>query len=167
MKKSLIQTLSTVGAALALCGPVAAQESSDPTVQAAVAANTAIGQCITAVTQSAASADNSVKALLITQAPSMCRNSVVMPAIRQAPTTGEMVWDGVKFVAQLWAGYKGHALMWSGLTTMVGRQADSTDNAVNQGFSTANNSIGVIGGLAGQAQGLIQAPAEQPVLGAP
>ena len=145
-------------AAAAACLPAMAQESADPAVQAAASANNAITACITAVTQSVATADAGVKALLITQAPSMCRNSVVVPNIRQAPTGSEMIWDGVKFLSQLWFGYKGQALVWNGITTMVGRQAQSTDNAVNQGFNTANNSIGTIGGLAGQAQSLIPAP---------
>lgn len=156
--KTLSRILLAFAATLALCLPALAQDSEDPAVAAAKSANTAIAACVGAITQGAASADNSVKALLITQAPSMCRQSVVMPNIRQAPTAGEMLWDGTKFALQLWAGYKGQALMWSGITSLVNRQADSTDNAVNQGFNTANASIGTIGGLAGQAQSLIPAP---------
>lgn len=160
MKKTIIAL-----AVLAVCASAKAQESNDPTVAAAQSANAAISECIDAVTRSASTADNSVKALLITQAPGMCRNSVVMPSIRQAPTSGEMIWDGLKFGLQLWAGYKGQALVWNGITTMMSRQAQSTDNAVNQGFGTANTSIGTIGNLAGQAQSLIPAP--EPVAAEP
>lgn len=156
--KTLSRILLAFVATLAMCLPALAQDSQDPAVAAAQSANTAIAACVGAITQGAASADNSVKALLITQAPSMCRQSVVMPNIRQAPSAGEMIWDGTKFALQLWAGYKGQALVWSGLQAMLGRQADSTDNAINQGFSTANTSINTVGGLAGQAQSMIPAP---------
>lgn len=142
----------------ALSLPAQAQDATDPTVQAAKNANDSLTTCITAVTNGAATADPAIKTVLLLQAPDMCRKVVVVPNIRQAPTTGEMVWDGFKFAAQLWAGYKGQALMWGGIQALVNRQADSTDNAVNQGFNTANTSIGTVGNLAGQAQSLIPAP---------
>ena len=156
--KTAFRFLLALAAAFALCLPASAQESTDPAVAAAQSANTALTQCISAVTQGAATAEAGVKTMLLIQAPDMCRKSVVVAQIRQAPSTGEMIWDGAKVFMQLVAAYKGQSLMWNGITTLVGRQADSTDNAVNQGFNTANTSVGEMGSLAGQAFDKIPSP---------
>lgn len=113
----------------------------DPNVAAAQSANNTIAQCMTAVTSGAAGMAPEAKALLVTQAPRMCREAVVMPVIKQGPTTGQMIWDATKFGLQLWAGYKNQALVWGAVTGVVDRLADSTDAAVQQGFGVANTAI--------------------------
>lgn len=145
MKKSLIAL-----AAIAAFSFAHAEEN--PAVAAAKSANDTIKECVTATVTAIGQSTMSegTKALMIKDAPAGCRAAVVIPAVRQAPGTGEMMWDGFKFVAGLVAQYKGQALIWNAVTGITDRALNSTDNAVNQGFNTANQGMGAISGIAGQ-----------------
>lgn len=155
MKKTILAIAVTAAVAFA---PAYAEENA--AVAAARDANVAIGTCISAmssgIAQSNISAD--AKTMMLNDVPNKCRQGVVMANVRQGPGTGEMVWDGVKTFAQLYAGYKGQALVWGAVSSMMSRQADSTDAAVTQGFNTANNGLSVTGNLAGQAISKLPTP---------
>lgn len=154
MKKSMLAM--TLGMSLA----IVAHAEENPAVAAAQSANDTIAACVTSTTAAigASNLSEGSKVLMIAQAPANCRAAVVIPSVRQAPTTGEMVWDGTKFVIGLWAGYKQQALMFSAITGIVDRMSSSQDAAVTQGFNTANNGMEVTGNLAGQAIGKLPTP---------
>jgi hypothetical protein len=154
MKKSLIALAVFAVASFA----VHAEEN--PAVAIARDANTAIGTCITAMSSGIAGSNlgTDAKTLMLNEVPAKCKQSIVMAQVRQGPGTGEMVWDGFKFAVGLWAQYKGQALIWNGLQAMMSRQADSTDNAVDQGFNTANTSVEALSGVTGQVLDKLPAP---------
>lgn len=116
-------------------------DETDSNVLVVNSANSTLASCLTAVTQGAAGLSADAKVLLVAQAPRMCREAVVAPQIKQGPTTAHYVWDGFKFALGIWAGYKDKQMMWGALTGIVDRMADSSDNAVNQGFGVANTAI--------------------------
>lgn len=161
MKKALV-SLALVALSALAWAPVMAEEN--PAVAAAKTANDTIGSCITsmstAVAQSNMSSD--AKVLMLRDVPATCRGGVVMANVQPTESGASMFYRFAGGALQLYAQYKGQALVWGGLQAMLGRQADTTDKAIDQGFNTANASIGTIGGLAGQAQGMLAAPAPEP-----
>jgi hypothetical protein len=148
-----------IAIALAFAATAAVAEE-NPAVAAARDANAAIGVCISAMSSgiSQSNIGPDAKTLMLNDVPNKCRQGVVTAQVRQGPGTGEMVWDGVKFAVGLWAQYKGQALVWGTVSSMLSRQADSTDAAVTQGFQAANNGLTVTGTLAGQAVGKLPSP---------
>jgi hypothetical protein len=162
VKKSLI-SLAFVALSALVWAPAMAEENA--TVAAVKSANDAIGTCISAmstgIAQSTMSSD--AKVLMLRDVPTSCRNGVVVANVPQEESGLAKFYRFAGGAVALYAQYKGQALIWGGLQAMMGRQADSTDNAVNQGFNTANTSIGMVGGLASQAQGMLAAPEPAPV----
>jgi hypothetical protein len=146
MKKTLI----ALAALAALSFSAVAEEH--PQVAAARDANTAIGACITAmstgISQSNMASD--AKTLMLNDVPAKCRQSVVMPNIQPEVSNASRGWALAQFAIGAFAQYKGQALIWGGLQAMLGRSADSTDNAVNQGFNTANTGISTLGDVTSQ-----------------
>lgn len=135
MKKPLIAL-----AVLAACSSAFAQE--DPAVAAAKSANDSFVSCVQALTTAAgAIKSESTQALLIKEAPDTCSKSVRVAPVSKKVDTAYYVWDGVKFVAGLVAQYKGQALIWGAVQAMTSRSADSTDNAVNGGYSLAGKGM--------------------------
>lgn len=118
--------------------------STDPAVAAAASANQAISQCITAVTQGASAADNSVKALLITQAPAMCRQSVVVAQPQAKQSDLATVGHYTLGVLQILAGIKDKTLMWQGISTLAGRGFDAAENLGSQGISAASKPPAIV-----------------------
>lgn len=139
--RSLFRWLAAAALA-ALMFPAHAQEAQqdtqqDPAVAAAAAVNTALVQCVTAMTTGAASAAEAVRPLLIAQAPATCRQMVVMPVVQAKPdNVGRLAQFGLG-LAQIWAGYKGQSLMWGGVAALAGRGFDAAENLGSQGIEAA------------------------------
>lgn len=116
-------------------------EEVDPNVSIAQSANANIAQCMTAFATGSVGMSADAKALLITQAPRMCKEAMHTPTVKQAPGASYYIWDGVKFALGIWAGYKDKQMMWGAITGIVDRMGDSNDAAVSGGYDIASQGI--------------------------
>lgn len=157
-----------LAAGLALTTYARAEEE-HPAVQAAGNANMAFVACVQAMTQAATTMPSeAARAMMIEGAPDKCARNVRAPNVQSEPSNASRGWAFAQFLVGAVAQYKGQALIWNGLASMMSRSADSTDNAVNQGFATANNGLDQMGNLTSQSIAKIPshapaAPAPEPV----
>lgn len=128
-----------------LTGNASAEESQHPAVQAAGNANVAFVACVQAMTQAATTMQSeTARAMMIEGAPEKCARNVRAPAVQAGPTTSDRVIDFGKFLVGAVAQYKGQALIWGAVTSLVNRGYDATENTASQGLQTAEN-LGTLG----------------------
>lgn len=139
-----IITILAAGLAL-LFAPTAGAEEVHPAVQAADNANVAFVSCVEKMTAAASSiSTESTRVMMIEGAPDKCARYIARPAVQSEPSASSRAWAFGQFLVGAIAQYKGQALIWGAVTSLVNRGYDATENTASQGLTTAEN-LGMTG----------------------
>jgi hypothetical protein len=151
MKKSLI-----LAALIGLCASAFAQEVKSQTQ----VLNETIQTCMTSMAKGMDGMDAGTKGFMTASIPKMCREAAVVVPEAKEESTASVAGRVALGLAQVWAGYKGQALVWGAVSSMVNRGYQSTENVATQGLQTAES--------LGQRDPVIVGPSEgMSVLNAP
>lgn len=137
MKKSLV-ALAAVFLSTAALAQDAAVKSQTQVL------NETIQTCMTSMAKGMDGMDAGTKGFMTASIPKMCREAAVVVPEAKEESTGSVVGRVALGLAQIWAGYKGQALVWGAVSSMVNRGYESTENVATQGLQTAQ-SLGVEG----------------------
>jgi hypothetical protein len=151
MKKSLI-----FAALIGLCASAFAQEVKSQTQ----VLNETIQTCMTSMAKGMDGMDAGTKGFMTASIPKMCREAAVVVPEAKQESTASTVGRVALGLAQVWAGYKGQAMVWGAVSGMVNRGYQATENVATQGLQTAES--------LGQRDPVIVGPSEgMSVLNAP